>query len=74
MNVDLEEMIKIADQAIAPLSYGSREQLFRLLLKGIFVNDGTSVISFYFCLFFHITGLIELQKCLKNFQLSNLPT
>ncbi|XP_076894949.1 putative serine/threonine-protein kinase PBL7 [Bidens hawaiensis] len=42
---NLEEMIKLANQAKAPLSYGSHEQLFRLLLDGIFVNDGTTWLS-----------------------------
>ncbi|KAK9078559.1 hypothetical protein SSX86_002616 [Deinandra increscens subsp. villosa] len=42
---DLEEMIKIANQAVAPLLYRSHEQLFRLLLKGIFVDDGSTWLS-----------------------------
>ncbi|KAL8241411.1 hypothetical protein R6Q59_014765 [Mikania micrantha] len=42
---DVEEMIKIAHQAVTPLSYGSHEQLFMLLLKGIFVDDGTTWLS-----------------------------
>ncbi|GJR88792.1 kinase-like domain, phloem protein 2-like protein [Tanacetum coccineum] len=45
MKVDIQEMIKIADQAIAPLSYETQEQLFRLFLKGIFVDDGTTWLS-----------------------------
>ncbi|KAM0068517.1 putative protein kinase RLK-Pelle-CrRLK1L-1 family [Helianthus debilis subsp. tardiflorus] len=42
---NLEEMIKIASQATAPLSYESHEQLFRLLLNGIFMDDGTMWLS-----------------------------
>ncbi|GJT09451.1 kinase-like domain, phloem protein 2-like protein [Tanacetum coccineum] len=45
MKVDIQEMIKIADQAIAPLSYETQEQLFRLFLKGIIVDDGTTWLS-----------------------------
>ncbi|XP_076922927.1 uncharacterized protein LOC143584880 [Bidens hawaiensis] len=42
---NLEEMVKLANQAKPPLSYATHEQLFRLLLDGIFVDDGTTWLS-----------------------------
>ncbi|KAI7752986.1 hypothetical protein M8C21_026727, partial [Ambrosia artemisiifolia] len=43
--VDIAELIKIADLAIPPLSYGSHNQLLMLLLKGFLIDDGKTWVS-----------------------------
>lgn len=45
--VDFAELMRIADLAVPPLSYGPHSQLLLLLLKGFFVDDGQTVNKFY---------------------------
>nr|XP_043628816.1 uncharacterized protein LOC122600203 [Erigeron canadensis] len=43
--VDFENLIKIADGAVTPLSYVSQSHLYTLFLKGILVDDGKTWIA-----------------------------
>ncbi|XP_076936813.1 receptor-like protein kinase FERONIA, partial [Bidens hawaiensis] len=43
--VDLDELIRIVDLALPPVSYGARNQLLVFLLEGLFVEDGETWIS-----------------------------
>lgn len=50
--MDFEEISKILDLAIPPVSYRSQKELFLLLSKGILLSGGKSVIYFVNYVFF----------------------
>ncbi|KAM0000667.1 putative protein kinase RLK-Pelle-CrRLK1L-1 family [Helianthus debilis subsp. tardiflorus] len=59
--VDIAELIKIADLAVPPLSYGSHNQLLMLLLKGFLVDDGKTWVSIN--IRGEVTKTVSATKC-----------
>nr|GEW33075.1 putative serine/threonine/dual specificity protein kinase, catalytic domain-containing protein [Tanacetum cinerariifolium] len=59
--VDIEELMRIADIASPPISYGAPSQILLLLLKGLFVDNGDTWISIN--MNGEVTKTVSATKC-----------